>query len=58
MIASLSGTVQKIEASGLVVAVGGVGVRVFVPRTVLENVGGVGRAIGLYTCLLYTSRCV
>ncbi len=51
MIASLSGTVQKIEASGLVVAVGGVGVRVFVPRTVLENVGGVGRAIGLYTHL-------
>ena len=36
MIASLSGTVQKIEASSLVVAVGGVGVRVFVPRTVLE----------------------
>ena len=51
MIASLSGTVQKIEASSLVVAVGGVGVRVFVPRTVLENVGGVGRAIGLYTHL-------
>ena len=51
MIASLSGTIQKIEASSLVVAVGGVGVRVFVPRTVLENVGGVGRAIGLYTHL-------
>ena len=51
MIASLSGTVQKIEASSLVVAVGGVGVRVFVPRTVLENVGGVGRVIGLHTHL-------
>ncbi len=51
MIASISGTVQKIEASSLVVAVGGVGLRVFVPRTVLENVGGVGRAIGLYTHL-------
>ena len=51
MIASLSGTVQKIEAGSLVVAVGGVGVRVYVPRTVLENVGGVGRAIGLYTHL-------
>lgn len=51
MIASLSGTVQKIEANSLVVAVGGVGVRVYVPRTVLENVGGVGRAIGLYTHL-------
>jgi Holliday junction DNA helicase RuvA len=51
MIASLSGTVQKIEANSLVVAVGGVGVRVFVPRTVLENVGGVGRVIGLHTRL-------
>ncbi|MBX7251483.1 MAG: Holliday junction branch migration protein RuvA [Candidatus Promineofilum sp.] len=51
MIASISGTVQKIEANSLVVAVGGVGLRVFVPRTVLENVGGVGRAIGLYTHL-------
>lgn len=51
MIASLSGTVQKIEANSLVVAVGGVGVRVYVPRTVLENVGGVGRAIGLHTHL-------
>ena len=51
MIASLSGTVQKIEANSLVVAVGGVGMRVYVPRTVLENVGGVGRAIGLHTHL-------
>jgi len=51
MIASISGTVQKIETSSLVVAVGGVGLRVFVPRTVLENVGGIGRAIGLYTHL-------
>ena len=51
MIASVSGTVQKIEAGSLVIAVGGVGVRVFVPRTVLENVGGVGRTIGLFTHL-------
>ena len=51
MIASLSGTVQKIEAGSLIVAVGGVGVRVYVPRTVLENVGGVGRVIGLHTHL-------
>ena len=51
MIASLSGTVQKIEAGSLVVAVGGIGVRVYVPRTVLENVGGVGRIIGLHTHL-------
>ena len=51
MIASLSGTVQKIEAGSLIVAVGGGGVRVYVPRTVLENVGGVGRVIGLHTHL-------
>ena len=51
MIASISGTVQKIEAGSLVVAVGGVGVRVFVPRSVLENTGGVGRTIGLFTRL-------
>jgi Holliday junction DNA helicase RuvA len=51
MIASLSGTVQKIEVGSLVVAVGGIGVRVYVPRTVLENVGGVGRVIGLHTHL-------
>ncbi len=52
MIASLSGTVQKIETGSLVVAVGGIGLRVFVPRTVLEDVGGVGRAIRLHTHLL------
>ena len=36
MIASLSGTIQKIEPNSLVIQVGGVGVRVNVPRTVLE----------------------
>ena len=51
MIASLSGTVQKIEAGSLVVLVGSVGVRVFVPRTVLEDVGGVGRRLTLHTHL-------
>jgi len=52
MIASLSGPILKIEAVGLVVGVGGVGIRVFVPRTVLENVGGIGRNIRLHTHLL------
>jgi len=52
MIASLSGTVQKIESGSLVVLVGSVGVRVFVPRTVLEDVGGVGRRLMLHTHLL------
>ena len=52
MIASLSGTILKIESSSLVVSVGGVGVRVFVPRTVLEDVGGVGRSVRLHTHLI------
>ncbi len=52
MIASLSGTILKIEASSLVIGVGGVGVRVFVPRTVLEDVGGVGRSLRLHTHLI------
>lgn len=52
MIASLSGTILKIEDSSLVVNVGGVGIRVFVPRTVLEDVGGVGRSVRLHTHLI------
>lgn len=52
MIASLSGTVRKVEAGSLVIAVGGVGVRVYVPKTVMENVGGLGRSIALHTHLM------
>ena len=52
MIASLSGSVLKIEDGALVIGVGGVGVRVYVPRTVLENVGGIGRALHLHTHLI------
>jgi holliday junction DNA helicase RuvA len=52
MIASLSGTIQFIGRDHLVVKVGGVGVRVFVPKSVLEDVGGVGRSIALHTHLL------
>lgn len=52
MIASLSGTIQSVESNSLVIAVGGVGVRVNVPRTVLENTGGTGRAIYLHTHLV------
>jgi Holliday junction DNA helicase RuvA len=51
MIASLSGTIQKVEQNSLIVNVGGVGLRVFVPRTVLENVGEMGRRITLHTRL-------
>lgn len=52
MIASISGTIQRIEESSLVILVGGVGVRVSVPKTVLEDVGGVGRSIMLLTHLI------
>ena len=52
MIASLSGTILKIEDASLVVGVGGVGIRVFVPRTVLEDVGGIGRSLRLHTHLI------
>jgi Holliday junction DNA helicase RuvA len=51
MIASLTGTVQKIESNSLIIHIGGVGLRVYVPRTVLEDVGGTGRRITLYTHL-------
>lgn len=52
MIASLSGTIQFIGPDHLVIKVGGVGVRVFVPKTVLEDVGGVGRSLMLHTHLI------
>jgi Holliday junction DNA helicase RuvA len=52
MIASLNGTIQSIEKSSLIISVGGVGLRVTVPKTVLENVGGIGRHIALHTHLL------
>lgn len=52
MIASLSGTILKIEEAGLILGVGGVGLRVNTPRNVLENVGGVGRSLRLHTHLI------
>jgi Holliday junction DNA helicase RuvA len=52
MIASLHGVINFIGDDHLIVAVGGVGLRVFVPRTVLEDVGGVGRNISLHTHLI------
>jgi Holliday junction DNA helicase RuvA len=51
MIASISGTIQRIEANSLIISVGGVGVRVFVPKTVLEDAGGPGRRLMLHTHL-------
>lgn len=52
MIASITGNIQQIEENSLVIGVGGVGVRVSVPRTVLEDVGGVGHTMLLFTHLV------
>lgn len=52
MIASLSGTVLRVGADHVVLGLGGVGLRVFVPRPVLEDAGGVGRPLRLHTHLV------
>ena len=52
MIASVSGRINRIGKDHLVVGVGGVGLRVNVPSTVLEDIGGVGRLINLHTHLI------
>jgi len=52
MIASVSGTIQKIARDHLVIQVGGIGLRVYTPKNVLEDTGGVGRSIRLHTHFL------
>lgn len=52
MIASINGPVIKIAADHLVIGVGGLGLQVFVPKPVLENLGGVGRQLNLFTHLV------
>ncbi len=52
MIATLTGSIQKVEKTSLIIGLGGVGVRVFVPRNVLEDAGGPGRRVHLHTHLL------
>jgi Holliday junction DNA helicase RuvA len=52
MIASIQGTILQIEENGLVIGVGGIGVRINTPRNVLENTGGIGRTIQLHTHLI------
>ena len=51
MIARLSGTVAALASDHLVVLVGGVGFRVYVPTIVLDQVDGVGRPVELLTHL-------
>jgi Holliday junction DNA helicase RuvA len=56
MIASISGVIQKTGKDHLVVGVGGVGLRVFVPRSVLEQASGVGRSISLHTHMIVREK--
>lgn len=52
MLASLSGRVNQIGSNYVVVGVGGIGLRVFVPQPVIDKLGGIGRSINLFTHLV------
>jgi holliday junction DNA helicase RuvA len=52
VIASVSGSLKKVARDHVVLDVGGVGLRIYVPRTVLEDAGHVGRPMSLHTHLL------
>lgn len=51
MIATLRGVIHKISRDSIVVSVGGMGLRLWVPRTVLETVEGIGHNVTLHTHL-------
>jgi Holliday junction DNA helicase RuvA len=51
MIATIRGVIQRIGRDSIVVLVGGVGLRVWVPGSVLETVDGVGHSTTLFTHL-------
>lgn len=51
MIASVTGMASAMDEQSVVVQVGGIGLRVFVPQTFLEQLGGAGQEITLYTHL-------
>ena len=51
MIASISGVISQVRADSLVIMVGGIGVRVWVPTTVLDLAGGRDQHISLHTHL-------
>jgi Holliday junction DNA helicase RuvA len=52
MIASISGVVSGTGKDFVVINVGGVGIRVHVPRSVLEKIAGTGRPLSLVTHLI------
>jgi Holliday junction DNA helicase RuvA len=51
MIASLKGTVSAVGQDSIVVQVGGMGFQVFVPRRLMDSLGGPGQEVGLFTHL-------
>ncbi len=52
MIASIRGNLQQIEEGAIVVEVGGIGLRLSVPHSVLEALPGIGRSLTLQTKLV------
>ena len=56
MIASISGTIQRVGSDNLVINVGGIGLRVFVPKGVLEQAGPVGRSASLHTHMIVREK--
>jgi Holliday junction DNA helicase RuvA len=52
MIASIHGTLEHIGGDHLIVQVGGVGLKVYVPGTAFGQVDGVGRPVRLHTHLV------
>jgi Holliday junction DNA helicase RuvA len=52
MISTVRGVVQQIAAAEMVVEVGGVGLRLLVPRSVLESGASVGKVVFLHTYLV------
>ena len=52
MISSLRGLIQQTSPDSIVIDVGGVGLKVFVPTSVFEHVDGVGKMVFLHTHLI------
>jgi len=51
MIANLKGTIEAIGKDYLVIGVGGIGFKVYVPTSVLETAEGLGRQVEVFTHL-------
>ncbi len=52
MISSLRGLIQHVDTDFLIVEVGGVGIKVFVPSSVFDHLDGAGKLIFLHTQLI------